>query len=166
MTVWAERSQKNDGDNLVDNCSYSNVTHRIHVWYIYLHSVDFLVNGGKYTIHCSYGSCRLWKRKMIVSKHVNIHTRCSSEGSCTHKVRRCWASVQWESSYVHTEVPMFGGVSRTTSHKQKQIQLPNTLWRDESANPEMLQDSKSFSATFTTADNSRRTPRYVMVLQD
>ena len=29
--------------------------HRIHVWYIYLHLVIFMVNVGKYTIHGSYG---------------------------------------------------------------------------------------------------------------
>ena len=31
------------------------ITHRIHVWYICLHLVDFMVNVGKYTIHGSYG---------------------------------------------------------------------------------------------------------------
>ena len=31
-------------------------SHRIHVWYIYLHSIDFYgINVGKYTIHGSYG---------------------------------------------------------------------------------------------------------------
>ena len=30
-------------------------THRIHVWYIYLHLVDFMVNVKIYTIHGSYG---------------------------------------------------------------------------------------------------------------
>ena len=33
-----------------------NQTHRIHVWYIYLHEwLIFMVNVGKYTIHGSYG---------------------------------------------------------------------------------------------------------------
>ena len=32
------------------------ITHRIHVWHIYLHLVDlFIVNVGKYTIHGCYG---------------------------------------------------------------------------------------------------------------
>ncbi len=31
------------------------MTHTIHVWYIYLHLVDFMVNVGKYTIHGCYG---------------------------------------------------------------------------------------------------------------
>ena len=32
-------------------------THGIHVWYIYLHLVEFvLVNVGRYTIHGSYGT--------------------------------------------------------------------------------------------------------------
>ena len=35
---------------------FNNKTHRIHVWYIYLHLVVFwMVNVGKYTIHGCYG---------------------------------------------------------------------------------------------------------------
>ena len=37
-------------------------THRIHVWYIYLHLVD-LLNVGKYTIHGSYGKENLSFKK-------------------------------------------------------------------------------------------------------
>ena len=72
---------------------------------------------------------------------------------------------------LHTDVPMFGGVSRTTSHKQKQIQLLNTLWRDEAVNPEMLQVQDSriakvlviLSQLQTTADVHRA---MVIVLED
>ena len=37
---------------------HDDITHRIHVGYIYLHLVDFygtMVNVGKYIIHGSYG---------------------------------------------------------------------------------------------------------------
>ena len=35
-----------DGDCITEILFY--VSHRIHVWYIYLHLVDFMVNVGKY----------------------------------------------------------------------------------------------------------------------
>ena len=39
-----------------DSPSPRNLTHTIHVWYIYLHLVDFLMaNVGKYTRHGWYG---------------------------------------------------------------------------------------------------------------
>ena len=50
MTVRAERSQKNDGDKLVDNYSYSNVTHRIHVWIFIFIWLIFPVNGPEVNI--------------------------------------------------------------------------------------------------------------------
>ena len=37
---------------VINNCSWLYITHRIHVWFICLHFVDFC---GKYTIYGSYG---------------------------------------------------------------------------------------------------------------
>ena len=44
---------------VVSRNSICDISHRIHVWYIYLHLVVFngkiMVNVGKYTIHGLYG---------------------------------------------------------------------------------------------------------------
>ena len=44
-----------DSDTAIPEIYLHPHTHRIRVWYIYLHLVNFMVNVGKYTIRGSYG---------------------------------------------------------------------------------------------------------------
>ena len=46
------------------------ISHRIHVWYIYLHLVDFTVNVGKYTIHLASGYVRYVSPNAHVTRHL------------------------------------------------------------------------------------------------
>ena len=45
----------------------------IHVWYIYLHLVDFMVNVSKYTIHGWYGYWRAVGSIMISYLDISVH---------------------------------------------------------------------------------------------
>ena len=52
------------------------ITHRIHVWYIYLHEVLILMlNVGKYTIHGSCGFYHAIKRE-ITQNHLTFNLHC------------------------------------------------------------------------------------------
>ena len=57
---WIEREYPN-----------TQITHTIHVWYIYLHVVDyFVVNVGKYTIHGWYGLSLIQNYLSPFKKHI------------------------------------------------------------------------------------------------
>ena len=54
----------------------SDHTHRIHVWYIYLHLIDFMVNVGKYTIRGSYGVEPTWLYLNDIQRWNDLFVTC------------------------------------------------------------------------------------------
>ena len=118
------------------------ITHRIHVWYNYLHLVVFMVNAGNYTIHGSYGLSPLtsivklmWPQQTlpgatsftVEKKDFRIHLQLLGFLWVHIGERTCWSFNHQKSPFpcLQRGMPLLDGArcTRTTNITSKQLNL-------------------------------------------